>query len=94
MAERLDSVEPNLLGDAPVELATFSLACALAVLGVPVDCATPPAPLPIEEPRLGLAPYTTRLSAYSLPGRITIGPVAKIGLPQGDPHAFPPQKGS
>ena len=94
MAERLDSVETNLLGDAPAELATFSLACALAVFGVPVDCATLPAPLLMEEPRLGLAPYTTFRPPFSLPGRIMIGPLTMIGLPQEEPQEFPPQKGS
>ncbi len=56
VAERGDSVETNLLGDAPLALATFSLAWALAVFGVPTLCATPPVPLLMDAPRLGLAP--------------------------------------
>lgn len=75
VAERGDSGESNLLGDAPDEFATFSLAWDLAVFGVPMDSTTPPPPLLMDAPRLGLAPYTTRLSGFSLPGRIIIGPV-------------------
>ena len=93
-ADRVDSVEPNLLGEIPFELATFSLAWALAVFGVPTDCAIPPVPLLRDAPRLGLAPYTTLRPAFSFPGRIMIGPLAKMGLPHGDPQTFPPQKGS
>lgn len=94
LAERGDSVETNLLGDAPFALAAFSLACALAVFGVPVDSITPPPPLLMDDPRLGLAPYTTLRPPFSFPGRIMIGPLTRIGLPQGEPQAFPPQKGS
>ena len=56
LAERGDSGESNLLGDAPFALATFSRAWALAVLGVTPDCITPPPPLLMDAPRLGLAP--------------------------------------
>jgi hypothetical protein len=94
LAERGDSGESNLLGDAPFALATFSRAWALAVLGVTPDCITPPPPLLMDAPRLGLAPYTTLRPPFSLPGSIMIGPLTRIGLPQGEPQALPPQKGS
>ena len=48
----------------------------------------------MEEPRLGLAPYTKLRPPFSFPGRIMIGPLAMIGLPQEEPQEFPPQKGS
>lgn len=76
MADRGDSGESSLLGDVLVALATFSLACARAVFGIPIFWATPPAPLLMDEPRLGLAPYTTLRPPFSLPGSIMIGPVA------------------
>ncbi len=94
VAERGDSVETNLLGDAPFAFATFSLAWDLAVFGVPTDSITPPPPLLMDAPRLGLAPYTTLRPPFSFPGRIMIGPLAKMGLPQGEPQALAPQKGS
>jgi hypothetical protein len=74
-ADRVDSVEPNLLGEIPFELAAFSLACALAVFGVPTDSITPPPPLLRDAPRLGLAPYTIFLFPNSFPGIMIIGPV-------------------
>lgn len=56
LAAREDSLASRRLGEAPLEFATFSLACALAVLGVPPFCIKALAPLVLEEPRLGLAP--------------------------------------
>ena len=56
LAAREDSFAPIRLGEAPLELATFSLACDLAVLGIPVLRITPLAPFVNEDPRVGLAP--------------------------------------